>query len=190
MDKVLETERLLLREFRQDDFQFIKEMLQNQTVMYAYEGAFTDEMTVEWFNKQLYRYKNDGVGLWMVIEKSRKSRIGQCGLTFQNINGKNVVEVGYLFAPENWHKGFATEAAKGCIDYAFDVLKCDKVYSIIRENNHPSKHVARNNNLVKVGEILKHYRGVEMSHDIFCIDANQWMDKKYVDAFNSDKKNI
>ena len=64
--------------------------------MYAYEHAFSDEEAWEWLDRQIARYQTDGFGLWAVILKETGQMIGQCGLTWQDFNGKQVLEVGYL----------------------------------------------------------------------------------------------
>ncbi len=118
----LETKRLLLRELKQDDFDDICKLLQDPIVMYAYEGAFSKKEVQEWLDKQLRRYQNDGFGLWGMIEKGSGELIGQCGLTYQEFNGQQVPEIGYLLRAEYWHKGYATEAAIACKEYAFNIL--------------------------------------------------------------------
>ena len=85
----------------------------------------------------------------------------------QDANGRQVVEVGYLFRRDHWHRGYATEAARACKRYAFDVLDEDEVFSIIRDNNLASQAVARRNGMEPRGMFVKHYRGVEMPHIIF-----------------------
>ena len=72
-----------------------------------------------------------------------------------------------LFRKEFWHKGFATEAAIACKEYAFQELNFDEVYSIIRDSNVASQNVARRNGMVEVDTLVKHYRGVEMPHIVF-----------------------
>ena len=164
---ILETERLVLRTLEQDDFEEVCKLLQDPVVMYAYEGAFSDQEVQAWLDKMFWRYENDGFALWAVIEKSSGELIGQCGITYQEYNGRWVPEVGYLFRKEFWHKGFATEAAIACKEYAFQVLNFDEVYSIIRDSNVASQNVARQNGMTAVDTFVKHYRGVEMPHVIF-----------------------
>ena len=103
---VLETKRLLLREMTQADFPSLSKILQDDDVMYAYEGAFTIEEAQSWLDKQMDRYKEYGFGLWAVVLKEIGSMIGQCGLTMQDYNGSKVMEVGYLFQKEHWHHGY------------------------------------------------------------------------------------
>ena len=140
--------------------------------MYAYEHAFDDAEVQEWLDKQLQRYKTDGFGLWAVILKKNEKMIGQCGLTMQDCNGKQVVEVGYLFQKAYWHKGYATEAAVACKQYAFDTLNADEVFSIIRENNAASIAVARRNGMTETDRLTKHYYGMDMPHLVFSAKRN------------------
>lgn len=93
----LETPRLLLREMTPDDYPALCEIMQDDAVMYAYEGAFDEQETQAWLEEQLTRYEQLGFGLWAVVLKETGEMIGQCGLTLQNWKGKQVLEIGYLF---------------------------------------------------------------------------------------------
>ena len=127
---VLETKRLLLRQMIQDDLPALCRILQDEEVMYAYEHAFSDAEAADWLNCH-QRYKDDGFGLWAVILKKKADElIGQCGLTMQDIPEGRVVEIGYLFRKDCWHKGYATEAAIGCKEYAFDTLGVSEAYPL------------------------------------------------------------
>lgn len=161
---VLETERLYLREMVPSDFPSLCKILQDETAMYAYEGAFSDAEVQEWLERQISRYRKWGFGAWAVVLKESGEMIGQCGLTMQPWKGKELLEVGYLFQRAHWHNGYATEAAKGCIQYAFEVLQAEEVCSIIRDSNIASQKVALKNGMTAADTWVKHYRGVEMPH--------------------------
>ena len=161
---ILETERLYLREMTQDDFPSLCNILQDEETMYAYEGAFTDSEAQEWLDRQRARYQKWGFGLWAVILKDKGKMIGQCGLTMQPWKEEEVLEVGYLFERSHWHKGYATEAATACKQYAFDVLQAKDVCSIIRDTNTASQQVAVRNGMTIEDTWTKHYRGVDMPH--------------------------
>lgn len=167
MDKILETERLVLRKLTQEDFTDLCKILKDKEVMYAYEHAFEDDEAHDWLDRQIMRYKNDGFGLWAVILKENGEFIGQCGITMQEWEEKRVPEVGYLFRKEFWHKGYATEVAVACKEYAFEKLGITEIYSIIRENNIPSQNVAKRNGMTVCGMQTKHYYGMEMPHLVF-----------------------
>ena len=166
-DIILETTRLALRLLSRDDIPALRAMLQDPRVMYAYEGPFSEEMVQQWYLRQQERYTKDGFGLWSVIEKESDNWIGLCGLTIQNLNGNDVVEVGYQLTYANWHKGYATEAAKGCMEYAMEHLGIDVVYSIIRDTNKASMRVAERNGMRPAGAVVKYYRGIEMPHIVY-----------------------
>ena len=108
----IETDRLLLREMSLSDMEALSSILQDENVMYAYNGAFSDEETLAWMQQQLRRYREHGFGLWGIFQKSTGEMIGQCGITMQEYNGGQVPEIGYPLAHKYWHKGYATEAAE------------------------------------------------------------------------------
>lgn len=167
----IQTDRLLLREMTQADFPALCQMLYDPVVMKAYEGAFTQAEAQAWLDRQISRYRKDGLGLWAVVLRETGRMIGQCGLTWQEAEGRTVLEVGYLFSQAYWHRGYAAEAARACRDFAFDTLGAKTVYSIIRDTNAASRAVALRNGMHRVGGFVKHYRGVEMPHDVFAVSA-------------------
>lgn len=168
---IIETPRLQLREMNLSDMEALSSILQDERVMYAYNGAFNDEETMMWMQKQLKRYADYGFGLWAVILKESGEMIGQCGITMQEYDDKMVPEIGYLLAYKHWHKGYATEAATACREYGFNTLHFDTLYSIIRDTNAASQQVALRNGMHLTGKLTKHYRGVDMPHLVFSINA-------------------
>lgn len=164
---ILETDRLYLREMKQSDYDALCKILQDEETMYAYEGAFSDEEAQEWLDRQLSRYQKWGFGLWAVILKENEEMIGQCGLTMQPWKDEEVLEIGYLFRRQYWHQGYAIEAARACKHYAFETLYREKVYSIIRDTNTASQNVALRNGMSVADHWVKHYRGVDMPHDLY-----------------------
>ena len=171
MKKILETERLYLRELNETDFDSLCGILQDGETMYAYEGAFSDSEVREWLDRQIARYQKWNFGLWAVILKQNGKLIGQCGLTLQPWNNLEVLEIGYLFNKAYWHKGFAAEAAAACKNYAFNVLKAAEVCSIIRDTNIPSQNVALRNGMVKTDSMIKHYKGIDMLHYRYAVKS-------------------
>ena len=72
---ILETPRLQLCEMVLDDFKSLSLILQDENVMHAYNGAFSEEETMAWLQKQFRRYKEFGFGLWGVFRVSPKTRL-------------------------------------------------------------------------------------------------------------------
>lgn len=74
MRTILETQRLILRELCPNDFHEVCKLLQDNEVMYAYEGAFNGTEVREWLDRQIKRYAEDKVGLWgAVLKKTENS---------------------------------------------------------------------------------------------------------------------
>lgn len=96
MRLILETERLILREMVESDFPLLCRHLQDAEVMYAWEHAYSDAEVQEGIDKQFQRYKQFGFGIWAVILKENGALIGQCGLSMQPCEDKEVLEIGYI----------------------------------------------------------------------------------------------
>ena len=173
MKQILETARIYLRQLTQADYEALSTLLQDEEVMYAYEHAFTPEEVQEWLDKQLTRYREDGIGLWAIISKETGEFLGQAGLTWQETDLERELEVGYLLKKEYWHQGYATEAAKACKEYAFYVLGQNRVTAIIRENNQASQRVAQRLGMTPERQFVKHYYGLDMPHIIYSITCQE-----------------
>lgn len=160
---ILETERLYLREMRPSDLEALcRIMCDEETMRAAYNGAFTREEVQGWLDRQMARYRKLGFGLWAVVRKDTGEMIGQCGLTLQPWNDREVLEIGYLFQRAHWHRGYATEAARACRQYAFTVLNADEVHSMIRDTHVASQIVAERNGMTIADRCVKRFRDVDM----------------------------
>ena len=167
---MIETERIYLREMVQSDFADLCEILQDAQTMYAYEHAFSDVEVQTWLKRQFDRYAKLGFGLWAVIDKQTNCFVGQVGLTIQDVEGTDELEIGYLVKRKYWHKGYATEAAKACKDYAFEHLKANRVVSIIRDTNYASQNVAKRVGMQLEKQFIKHYYNIDMPHYVYSIN--------------------
>ncbi|RGY94098.1 N-acetyltransferase [Parabacteroides sp. AM58-2XD] len=170
---ILETNRLQLREMTFSDMRALSLILQDEKVMYAYNGAFNDKETMAWMQKQLQRYKEFNFGLWGIFLKNTDEMIGQCGITMQEYKATQVPEIGYLLAHKYWHNGYAIEAATACREYGFNILHFNALYSIIRNTNIASQNVALRNGMSLIDTITTHYRGVDMPHMVFCVKKDE-----------------
>jgi len=142
MNAVLETSRLLLRELTLDDAEKLSLVLSDPISMRYYPEAFSTEKVRRWILWNVDNYRAHGFGLWAVILKEENELIGDCGITLQNIEGELVPEIGYHIRNTYCGKGYASEAAKACIDFAFGTAGYDAVYSYMKEDNISSRRVA------------------------------------------------
>jgi [ribosomal protein S5]-alanine N-acetyltransferase len=142
----LETPRLLLRPMTFDDQPALAAVIGDPETMRWYPRPYTIEEVRQWIERQIGRYR-DGHGLLGLVEKQSGRLIGDCGLAWQEVDGRMELEVGYHLNREHWNQGFATEAAKAVIEDAFGRFHVDRLISLIRPENVPSRRVAEKNGL-------------------------------------------
>jgi RimJ/RimL family protein N-acetyltransferase len=140
---ILETERLSLRELELSDLDFVAEMLGDPEVMRFYPSTCDRSAALAWIRKQLSRYASDGHGLWLVEECRTGRPVGQVGLAMQQVGDRREPEIGYLIHRPYWRQGFAHEAAVATRDHALGPLGLDRVISLVRPVNVPSRALAR-----------------------------------------------
>ena len=145
--QILETTRVILREFRRDDADALARVISDPETMRFYPVPYDRKGVEDWIARNLQRYAKDGHGLWAMTLKGSGELIGDCGLTVQNVDGADEVEIGYHVRRDQWGQGLATEAARACRDYGFANLPIERIISIIRPENLPSRRVAEKNGM-------------------------------------------
>lgn len=135
MKKILETERLFLREMTIDDIEALSRVLCDREIMLHYPYTFDEEKVSAWIERNMNRYKDNGFGLWAVCLKDTGEMIGDCGLTLQNIEGEMLPEIGYHIRRDMQHKGYAKEAASAVRDWAFENTDYPALYSYCKYTN-------------------------------------------------------
>ena len=142
MKVIFETERLFLREMEQNDFDALYLVLADPAIMQHYPYSFDEERVRAWIDRNMSRYAKDGFGLWAVCLKETGEMIGDCGLTLQNIDGEMLPEIGYHIRANCQRKGYAREAAKATMDWAFNNTSYPALYSYCKYTNIPSQKTA------------------------------------------------
>ncbi len=161
MSTILETPRLLLRQFVIEDAPAIFRVNSDPEVVRYAEGvvpASVDETLGHLRNGPLADYARYGFGRWAVVEKSTDELIGMCGPKFLAELGE--VEIGYRLARDRWSRGLATEAATAALNYARDDLALDHLIALIMEDNTASIRVAEKLGMTPAGTIL--FEGAEV----------------------------
>ena len=77
-----------------------------------------------------------------MVRKEDDLFLGDCGLMLQPVEERTELEIGYHILRREWGRGYATEAARACRDYAFNILAYPRVVSIVGPLNVASRHVA------------------------------------------------
>ncbi|CDZ28321.1 GNAT family N-acetyltransferase [Neorhizobium galegae] len=143
MREILETERLTLREITKADLPILFGIFGDVQSMGFYPRAKSFEETEAWFEKLAFRsYKEQGFGLWGIVERATGELIGDCGLTLQQTPRGLEPEIGYHLRREWLGRGYAAEAAAACRDFGLASLGFERIVSIVSPENVPSLRVA------------------------------------------------
>jgi len=149
---MIETKRLLLREYTMSDFDDLYEIMSDPETMAHYPAPFDEERTKGWIKWNLENYQKYGFGLWAVVLKETNEFIGDCGISIQNIDGEMLPEIGYHINKKHWRKGYAKEAAIATRDWAFCNTDYNIIYSYMKYTNVASYSTAIANGMKKVKE--------------------------------------
>ena len=138
----LETSRLKLRMWREEDLDDYAELSADPVVMQYLSPGRVFTRADAWRSMAFFvgHWQLRGYGLWAVEEKASKRMVGRIG--FLNPEGWPGFEIGWTLARQSWGKGYAIEGAKAALNYAFTVLDRAHVISLIHPDNERSKRVA------------------------------------------------
>ena len=162
----IETERLILRPFQEDDVDRLFLLDSNPEVMkYVGQKPLTKkEQSAEVIKMVQKQYAEKGIGRWAVIEKESNLLIGWSGLKLidYEINGhQNFYEIGYRFLPEFWGKGYATESVNPFVKMGFSEFKAEKLYAYADVYNLASLNVLKKIGFKEKGTFIDDTDGVE-----------------------------
>lgn len=140
--KILDTERLILRQFTTDDALLILKLLNEPSFIQNIgdrQVRTIEDACSYLVNGPLASYSKNGFGLWLVVLKETAEPIGMCGLIKRD-NLKDV-DIGYALLPHFWSKGYAVEAAQAVKAYAKDVIGLKRIVAITDPANEGSIRV-------------------------------------------------
>jgi len=124
------------------DLDEMADLLGDPDVMRFYPAPKTREQAEAWIAWNQRNYAEHGYGLW-IIETHEGDFVGDCGLTWQAVNGVKKLEVGYHVAPRWQGQGLASEAAAACRDFAREHVEAPELIAIIHPDNRASERVAQ-----------------------------------------------
>ena len=140
---IIESPRLLLREFALEDIDQLGKVFGDPNVMkYSTNGPLDEKGIRSFINWCRNSYHSNGYGQWAVIERSSGRVIGCCGLSQVEIDGTREIEIGYRLEKAEWGKGFASEIAISTLSYGYEKLNLNKIIAIIANGHTSSIRVA------------------------------------------------
>ena len=170
---ILETERLILREMDQNDYDALYAVLADSDIMEHYPYTFDEARVRNWITRNMERYQKDGFGLWAVVLKETGEMIGDCGITMQKIHGHLLPEIGYHIRKDQQRRGYASEAAAACIRYAFENYDFPAVYSYMKHTNISSQRTAMKNGMVFIEKYPDLDNGIACVYEITIAQWNR-----------------
>ncbi len=162
----LETERLILRNFAPADIEDLHAQLSDPEVMRYYSHPSSREESEKWLEGILRDYETNGFGMLAVCLRGTGGYAGQAGVVRRQIDGRERHYLAYLIRKDLWGNGYATEAARKVLQYAFDELDIEKVEALIRPDNTASVRIADKLGM-KVEPVAEHHMGHE--HRVYAI---------------------
>ena len=147
---VLTTPRLLLRHLEHTDLDALYALYRDPEMRRYYpDGTRTRAETLEELEWQRSGHPEcPELGLWATVERNTGAFLGRCGLLPWVIDGRPEVELAYLIDKARWGEGFATEAARGIVEYAHQTLHLERLMSVVTPGNDASARVAEKVGLV------------------------------------------
>jgi ribosomal-protein-alanine N-acetyltransferase len=153
MNTIIHTERLTLRAWETKDLLDCIEMNLDKEVMKYFPSILTKEQSIEFYDRVQKHFLENGFGLYVVENTSTKQFLGYTGFMIANFEASFTpcIEIGWRFKKQYWGKGYATEAAKACLQYGFDSLGFDKICSFTATPNIKSENVMKTIGMIKTG---------------------------------------
>lgn len=171
---VIETERLILRSFRASDLEPYYEMMADADITRYLMSGEPMSRHDAWRSiaTMAGHWILSGHGQWALEEKASGDFVGRCGII--EPEGWPDKEIGWVLHKKAWGKGYATEAARAGLNYAFNVMKLDRIISLIQPGNEPSVAVAE-----RIGESFKERINIfGKEADVYQIAAKEYYEQK------------
>ena len=169
---ILETPRLILRPFQDEDIGRLAELMANRDFMRFSLGPYTCEQTQAVLQKFLTWNHARLPSQFAVVLRENNDVLGYCGF-LHHPEMPEEVEIGYRLDPAYWNRCLITEAARAVRDYAFVDLKLPRVISLIHPENIPSRRVAEKNGMTLERETtFRDFRTF-----VFSITRQRWLER-------------
>jgi RimJ/RimL family protein N-acetyltransferase len=164
----LQTPRLILRSFREEDVDAMAQLFANPDFMRFSLGVFTERKQTIAFIEKVMGWNR------AVMPRGEDAIIGYCGFFYHPEHGIEDIEVGYRLNPDYWNRGLITEAARAVHDHGFRDCKLSRVISLIHPENIPSRRVAEKNEMKVEKEIT--FRGFPTL--VYAMTREAWLAKR------------
>jgi RimJ/RimL family protein N-acetyltransferase/nitroreductase len=167
---IIETKRLILREYRYSDYDGLKSIICDSETMKFYPRPYDENGVKRWLDWCIRSYAENGFGLWAIELKENGDFIGDCGISLQKIDGEILPEIGYHINKKYWKRGYAKEAATAVRDWLFIHTHYDNTYSYMNIDNVASYSTAASIGMKRI----KEYNDGEEDLAVYRINRAEW----------------
>lgn len=183
---IIETPRLILRNWRDSDREFFHEINSDPVVMEFFPALRSRVESDALMDRFQTMISEDGFGFYALEEKTTGDVVGFTGLMKTDIEPfvpKGVLEIGWRMAQRHWGKGYVTEAALASLDYAFNQRGQEDVVSFAVKNNHRSSAVMERIGMVYNAERDFDHPKIPNTHPqlkrhvLYTINKQQWLNQ-------------
>lgn len=166
VEPFLETDRLVIRNWRARDWRLVRPMVLDSDVM-RYIGHYhpwSEEETRRFVCNRILDYERHGWTMWPLVLKETGKFIGYCGFLRRRYGEyEGEIEIGYALARDAWGVGLAAKAGGRILDYGFKALSFDRVIASARPENARSIRVMEKMGMHSIGDSLND-RGRPVPH--------------------------
>jgi RimJ/RimL family protein N-acetyltransferase len=141
MSTILQTERLTLRNWRQDDRDLFREINRDPKVMEYFPMRRSHAECDELLDRLHAMITDTGYGFFALADRQSDEAMGFCGICRVSLPGilpEGAVEIGWRLATRYWGNGYVTEAARALLDFGFVERGLNEVYAFAVQANHRS----------------------------------------------------
>ena len=186
MSTIIETPRLLLRNWQEEDRAFFHEINSDPEVMEFFPALRSREESDALMDRIVAMINDDSFGFYALQDKNTGDVVGFTGLMRTDLEPfmpKGVLEIGWRLAKRYWGKGYVTEAALASLAYAFNERGEDEVVSFAVHNNHRSTSVMQRIGMVNDPKRDFDHPKVPDSHPqlkrhmLYTISKQQWLNQ-------------
>jgi RimJ/RimL family protein N-acetyltransferase len=195
----LQTARLILRDFREEDWRDVHEYGSDlEVVKYMLFGPNTEEDTKAFIHRVLGNQKEKPriAYNFALVNKQENKLIGACAVTIKSTDNREG-EIGYILNRRYWNRGYMTEAARKVVDFGFQQLGLHRVIATCDPANTGSYRVMEKVGMQKEGYLREHklFKGVWRDFLLYAILENEWVNRNdgstgRIDEENDDGKEI
>lgn len=153
-DYLFKSERLGFRNWLESDIDRLAEINSDKKVMEFFPGIISKDQTIEFIEKMQQQFTDKGFCYFAVDKLENNELIGFIGLSEKSFEAEFTpcIDIGWRLNSKEWNKGYATEGAKRCLEYAIEVLKLGKVVAIAPKINIKSERVMEKIGMKKIVE--------------------------------------